>query len=46
MADVNRKMAMTNDRIFFGPLVNAYSRQVIDARISLIAIRTYLFDKR
>ncbi len=34
-----RKIDMTNERMFFGALLNAYSSPVIDAKISLIAIR-------
>ena len=39
---MKRKTDMTSERIFFGALVNAYSRPVIDAKISLIAISMYL----
>jgi len=42
MADVKRKIDITRDRMFLGAFVNAYSRPVIEARISLIAIRIYL----
>jgi len=38
-ADVKRNIAMTSERIFFGALVNAYSRPVMEARISLMAMR-------
>ena len=41
-ADMKRKTDMTSDRMFFGALVNAYSSPVIEAKISLIAISTYL----
>ena len=40
-AVVNRKIAMTSERMFFGALVNAYSRPVMDARISENAMSTY-----
>jgi hypothetical protein len=40
IAEVNRNTAMTSDFIFLGAFVNAYSRPVIDARISEIAMRT------
>lgn len=40
-AEVKRKTAVTKDRMFFGAFVNAYSRPVIDARISLKAMRIY-----
>ena len=33
---------MTNERMFFGALVNAYSSPVMEAKISLNAIKTYL----
>lgn len=36
---VNRNSAMTSDLMFLGALVNAYSRPVMDARISENAIR-------
>jgi len=39
MAEVNRNIAMTSDFIFLGALVNAYSRPVMDAKISERAIR-------
>jgi hypothetical protein len=42
MADVNKNTAMTRDLMLVGALVNAYSSPVIEARISLKAIRTYL----
>jgi hypothetical protein len=47
MADVKRNMAITNERMLIGALVNAYSRPVIDAKISLNAIKMYLdaFDR-
>ena len=38
-ADIKRKIAMTSERMFFGALVNAYSRPVMEARISLMAMR-------
>ena len=41
-ADMNKKMAMTRDFMFPGALVKAYSRPVMDAKISLNAMRTYL----
>ena len=37
---VKRKREVTIERIFLGALVNAYSRPVIEAKISLKAIRT------
>jgi len=40
MAEVNRNTAMTSDFMFLGAFVNAYSRPVIDARISEMAMRT------
>lgn len=40
MAEAKRKTDMTSERMFFGAFVNAYSRPVMDARISLMAIRT------
>ena len=40
IADVNKKTAMTVDLMFTGALVKAYSRPVMEAKISLIAIRT------
>jgi hypothetical protein len=36
---VNRNSAMTSDLMFLGALVNAYSRPVMDARISESAMR-------
>jgi hypothetical protein len=39
-AEVNRNIAMTSDFMFLGAFVNAYSRPVIDARISENAMRT------
>ena len=39
-AEVNRNTAMTSDLMFLGALVNAYSRPVMDARISETAMRT------
>jgi hypothetical protein len=41
-ADMKRNTDMTRERIFFGALVNAYSSPVIEAKISLSAIKTYL----
>jgi hypothetical protein len=41
-ADMNRKTDMTSERIFLGALVKAYSRPVIEARISEMAIKMYL----
>ena len=41
-ADMNKKMAMTRDFMFPGALVKAYSRPVMDAKISLNVMRTYL----
>jgi len=41
-AVMNKKMDMTRERMFLGALVKAYSRPVIDAKISLIAMRMYL----
>ena len=40
MAVVNRNIAMTSDLMFLGALVNAYSRPVMDAKISEIAMST------
>ncbi len=40
IAEVNRNTAMTSDLMFLGALVKAYSRPVMDARISESAIRT------
>lgn len=40
MAEANRNIAITSDFIFLGAFVNAYSRPVIDARISENAMRT------
>jgi hypothetical protein len=39
MADMKRKTDMTSERMFLGALVNAYSRPVMDARISEMAMR-------
>jgi hypothetical protein len=39
-AEVNKNIAMTSDFMFLGAFVNAYSRPVIDARISENAMRT------
>ena len=36
---VNKKTPMTRDRMFFGAFVNAYSRPVMDAKISERAMR-------
>ena len=41
-AIVNKKQAITSDRMFLGAFVNAYSRPVIDANISLRAMSMYL----
>lgn len=41
-ADMKRKIDTTRDRIFLGAFVNAYSRPVIEAKISLKAMRMYL----
>ena len=38
-ADMNKKMDMTRERMFLGAFVKAYSRPVIDAKISLRATR-------
>lgn len=40
IADVNRNIAITQDLMFTGALVKAYSRPVMEAKISLNAIRT------
>ena len=40
---MNKKQAITSDRMFLGAFVYAYSRPVIAANISLTAIRMYLF---
>ncbi len=45
MALMKRKTDMTSERMFFGAFVKAYSRPVMDARISEKAIRTYLHGK-
>jgi hypothetical protein len=37
--DMNKKMDMTRERMFLGAFVKAYSRPVMDAKISLIATR-------
>jgi hypothetical protein len=39
MAEVNRNTDMTSDLMFLGAFVNAYSRPVMDAKISESAIR-------
>jgi hypothetical protein len=39
MADMKRKKDITSERMFLGALENAYSRPVIDAKISEMAIR-------
>jgi hypothetical protein len=39
-ADMNRNIAITRDLIFLGALVKAYSRPVMEAKISLKAIKT------
>jgi hypothetical protein len=41
-ADWNRNTDITSDRMFLGAFVKAYSNPVIDAKISLRAIKTYL----
>ena len=38
-AIINKKMDMMRERMFLGAFVKAYSRPVIDAKISLIATR-------
>jgi len=38
-AEVNKNIAMTSDFMLLGALVNAYSRPVIDAKISENAMR-------
>jgi hypothetical protein len=40
IADVKRNTAITSDFIFSGAFVKAYSRHVIEVKISLNAIRT------
>lgn len=45
MADMNKKRAITSDFMFWGALVKAYSRPVIEAKISLNAMKTYLVSK-
>ena len=40
MALVNRNTAITHDLMFTGAFVKAYSRPVMEAKISLNAIRT------
>jgi hypothetical protein len=37
---MNKYTDITNDRMFFGAFVNAYSKPVIDAKISENAMRT------
>lgn len=39
---VNKKIPITSDFMFLGALVKAYSRPVMDAKISESAIKTYL----
>jgi hypothetical protein len=41
-AVMKRNTDMTSERMFFGAFVNAYSSPVIEAKISLMAIRMYL----
>jgi hypothetical protein len=41
-AVMNKKTDMTTDLMFFGAFVNAYSRPVMDAKISERAMRIYL----
>jgi len=38
-ADINKKMDMTRERMFLGAFVKAYSRPVMIAKTSLIAMR-------
>lgn len=38
---MNRNTAITSERMFLGALVKAYSRPVIEAKISLMAMRMY-----
>lgn len=40
IAEVKRKTAMTKERMLTGAFVKAYSKPVIDAKISLNAMRT------
>jgi hypothetical protein len=40
IADMNKKMLMTTDFILLGALLYAYSKPVIEAKISEMAIRT------
>ena len=42
IALVNKNTLITSERMFFGAFVKAYSKPVMDANISLKAIRTYL----
>ena len=39
---MKKNTLITSERIFLGALVNAYSNPVMDAKISLNAMRTYL----
>lgn len=39
---VNKKIPITRDFMFLGALVKAYSRPVMDAKISESAIKMYL----
>ena len=40
IADMKRKIDMTRERMFLGAFVKAYSSPVIEAKISLNAMRT------
>jgi hypothetical protein len=40
-AELKRNIAMTNDFKFLGSFINAYSRPVMDTRISENAMRIY-----
>jgi hypothetical protein len=42
-AVINKKTDMTRERMFLGAFVNAYSRPVMDAKTSLMAMRMYLW---
>jgi hypothetical protein len=44
-AIMNKEQGIASDRIFLGAFVNAYSRPVIEANISLTAIRIYLISR-
>lgn len=43
---MKKKADITRDRMFLGAFVNAYSRPVIEAKISLMAMRMYLKNLR